>query len=161
MRTAKKRHSPALAAEAFHYRLDAITSLFAAIALGWGALFPRHIAIFDHAGAMFIAILMVILGIYASRKNLHQLMDKTPDQKFFDLARKAALKVDGVRETEKIKIQLYGPDAHIDIDIEVDPNLSVKIAHEMTQKVRAEIQKAWPAVRDVTVHVEPYYPNDH
>ena len=26
---------------------------------------------------------------------------------------------------------------------------------------RAEIIKEWPAVRDVTVHIEPYYPNDH
>lgn len=64
-------------------------------------------------------------------------------------------------DTEKTRIQLYGPDAHVDIDIEVDPELSVQKAHKISQEVRIEIQKAWPAVRDVTVHIEPYYPNDH
>jgi divalent metal cation (Fe/Co/Zn/Cd) transporter len=75
--------------------------------------------------------------------------------------KEAALKVEGVLATEKVLIQSYGPDAHVDIDIEVAPNLSVEVAHKLTQKVRAEIQKAWPAVRDVIVHIEPYYPGDH
>lgn len=60
-----------------------------------------------------------------------------------------------------MRLQVYGPDAHVNIDIEVDPALSVEVAHEITQKVRAEIQKSWPAVRDAIVHVEPYYPEDH
>ena len=62
---------------------------------------------------------------------------------------------------EKIRIQRYGPDAHVDIDIEVKPSLTVDKAHKISQQVRREIQKAWPAVRDVTVHIEPYYANDH
>ncbi|MCB1136629.1 MAG: cation transporter, partial [Chlamydiia bacterium] len=75
--------------------------------------------------------------------------------------RTAALRVPGVRETEKIHLQVYGPDALVGIDIEVDPKMPVDEAHDITQKVRAEIQKDWPAVRDVIVHVEPYYPGDH
>ncbi len=49
----------------------------------------------------------------------------------------------------------------MDIDIEVDPTMSVDEAHRISQLVRVEIQKDWPAVRDVTVHIEPYFPNDH
>ena len=56
---------------------------------------------------------------------------------------------------------MYGPDAHVSIDIEVEPTLSVEEAHEITQKVRQAIQVGWPSVRDVIVHVEPFYENDH
>ena len=104
---------------------------------------------------------MIVMGVYAVRNNLHQLLDRVPDAHFFDTVTKAAKIVPGVLDTEKIRIQLYGPDAHVDIDVEVDPQLSVEKAHEISQKVRVEIQKEWPAVRDVTVHIEPYYPNDH
>ena len=66
------------------------------------------------------------------------------------------MSVDGVRGTEKLLIQLCGPDAHISIDIEVDPLLSVEVAHDITKDVRRKIQLCWPCVRDVIVHIEPF-----
>lgn len=161
MQTAKKQNSPALAADAFHYRVDGLTSLVATVALIAAAYYPQWSIAIDHIGAIFIGFVMIIVGIYAIRNNLNQLLDKIPEQHYFELVRNAALTVQGVHDTEKIRIQLYGPDAHVDIDIEVDPNLPVNKAHKISQEVRVEIQKAWPLVRDVTVHVEPFYPDDH
>jgi cation diffusion facilitator family transporter len=161
MRSAKQNHSPALAADAAHYRIDSISSLIAVISLGAGALWPEWSGIFDHTGALFIAGFMILIGLVATRNNMHQIVDTVPEQYFFDLVQKAAKNVPGVFETEKIKIQQYGPDAHVNIDVEVDPQLTVDVAHEISQKVRAEIQQAWPSVRDVTVHIEPFYPGDH
>jgi cation diffusion facilitator family transporter len=160
-RTAKKQHSPALLADAVHYRIDGINSLFAMVALLFAAYFPHYSGLCDHLGAIVIAFLMVGIGVFAARNNLHQLLDRIPPEEYFEKVRKAALSVEGVLCTEKIRIQLYGPDAHISIDIEVAPDLSVEIAHEITQRVRAAIQREWPSVRDVIVHVEPFYPDDH
>jgi cation diffusion facilitator family transporter len=159
--TAKKSNSPALAADAYHYRMDSLTSLLATIALGTAAFWPESSVLIDHIGAILIALFMIGIGLLSARENFHQLMDKIPEKKFFDLVREAALRASGVEETEKIRIQRYGPDAHVDIDIEVQPSMSVDKAHKISQQVRLEIQKAWPAVRDVTVHIEPYYANDH
>ncbi|MBA2369444.1 MAG: cation transporter [Candidatus Protochlamydia sp.] len=159
--TAKKENSPALAADAVHYRIDGISSLFAALALIIGAFFPQWSGLADHAGAILIAVFMVGLGFMAGRDNFNQLVDKVPDPEFFKKVKAAALAVKGVQAIEKVRIQLYGPDAHVDIDIEVNPRLSVDLAHQISQKVRAAIQKDWPAVQDVTVHIEPYYAGDH
>jgi cation diffusion facilitator family transporter len=161
IKTARKQNSPALAADAVHYRIDGLTSLFATVALVIAAFVPAWGLIIDHIGAVLIAVFMVVVGGQAARSNLHQLLDRVPHPAFFARIRQAAKKVEGVQETEKIRIQSYGPDAHVDIDIEVDPTLSVDVAHEISQNVRLEIQKEWPAVRDVTVHIEPYYPGDH
>lgn len=161
IKVAKKHHSPALAADAAHYRIDGITSVCATIALLIAAFYPEKSLMIDHAGAIVISFLMIGVGFNAAWQNTKQLMDMTPDAQFFENVKKAAKRVEGVRETEKIRIQLYGPNAHVDIDVEVDPDLSVKVAHEISQKVRVEIQKDWPAVQDVIVHIEPYYPGDH
>ena len=160
-RSAKKQHSSALAAEAYHYRIDAITSLLATLALLFGLFLPDWSVLLDHIGAILIALFMVVLGFTAARSNVHQLMDRVPDPNFFERVKRASMRVEGVLETEKIRIQFSGPDAHVDIDVEVDPHMVVKEAHKISQHVRAEIQKEWPAVRDVTVHIEPFYPNDH
>lgn len=161
MRTSIKQHSPALAADAAHYRIDALTSLFATVALLFGAAFPDWSFFFDHVGAISISLVMIVLGLLAAKSNMNQLMDKTPEPSFFNRVKQAALSVTGVFGTEKIRIQQFGPDAHVDIDIEVDPNLSVLNAHTISQKVRSAIQKEWSSVRDVIVHIEPFYPNDH
>lgn len=161
LKVANKYNSPALYAEAAHYRIDSISCALAMCALLAGAFIPVWSGIFDHIGAISIAILMVVLGINASKINIKQLIDQVPDKDFFTLVRQAALEVDGVKDTEKIRIQQSGPNAHVDIDVEVDPALNVVEAHEISQNVRVAIQKAWPCVQDVTVHIEPYYPGDH
>lgn len=161
IRTAEQENSPALAADAVHYRIDSLTSLLATVALWVAGIWPEWSTLVDHGGAVMIALFMIGLGLHAARDNFHQLMDRAPDDHFFECVRQAASKAQGVEGTEKIRIQRYGPDAHVDIDIEVKPNLSVHQAHEISQQVRLEIQKAWPSVRDVTVHIEPFYANDH
>lgn len=158
---AKKTKSTALSADAAHYRIDALSSLFALIALFFGSLNPSYSAIYDHVGALAIAVLMIIIGVYSASSNIHQLMDRIPEKWYFNKVREAALSVEGVLETEKLRIQRFGPDAQISIDIEVDPDMTVSKAHTLSQHVRVAIQKALPEVRDAIVHLEPYYPDDH
>lgn len=160
-RTAKLKQSPALFSDAVHYRIDGISSLFATVALLFAAYLPQFSHVCDHIGALIIALVMVVMGAFAAKNNLHQLLDRIPPPEYFERIKGAAMRVEGVLATEKLRIQLYGPDAHVGIDIEVEPMLCVEKAHEITQKVRMEIQKEWPAVRDVIVHVEPFYPGDH
>ncbi len=155
-KTAKQQNSPALLADAVHYRIDGVNSLFAFIALVFAAYFPAYSQLIDHIGAVFIAGLMVVIGTLAAKNNIHQLLDRVPEEKYFAIVRDAAMSVDGVRATEKLLIQLYGPDSHISIDIEVDPLLSVEVAHDIAKAVRRKIQLCWPCVRDVIVHIEPF-----
>lgn len=158
---AEKENSPALKADAVHYRIDAINSIIATIALLTATLIPHYSNWIDRWGAMLIALLMVYLGTRAAKENFHQLMDRKPMGRFFELVKNAALKVQGVKGTEKTRIQMYGPDAHVDIDIEVDPDMSIEEGHRIAQLVRLEVQKDWPQVLDVTVHLEPFFPGDH
>ena len=157
----RREHSSALLAEAGHYRVDAATSLLAGAGLLAAAAAPAWGGLIDRAGAAGLAALMVGLGAAAARENLHQLMDRVPHDDHFERVRAAAAGVPGVREVEKLRIQHAGPDAHVDIDVEVDPDETVREAHRTAQHVRAAVVAAWPSVREVVVHVEPYYEGDH
>ena len=160
-RIATQHRSSALKAEAHHYTIDAATSLVAMLALLAGEFVPTWAIRVDYLAAIALAVLMIGVGVVATLENLHQLMDRTPAEAYFDRVRDAAAAIDGVLEVEKIRIQAAGPDAHVDIDIEVDPLMSVEDSHRLTQFVRAAVQAEWPMVREVVVHVEPYYPDDH
>lgn len=160
-RMAQQEKSTAMIAEAYHYRVDAITSFVAALGLLIASQIPGYGHLIDHITAMILSVIMVYLGWVAARENLHELTDKVPHQKYFDQVKASAMKVEGVLDVEKVRIQTAGPDAHVNIDIEVNPNETVDQAHLTAQQVRYQIQLDWPTVREVVVHVEPYYESDH
>ncbi len=161
LKMARQEKSSAMIAEAYHYRVDAITSLVAALGLVLASQIPGYGHLIDHLTAMILAVIMVYLGWIAARENLHELTDKIPNQNYFDQVKSSALKVEGVLDVEKVRIQTAGPDAHVNIDIEVNPEETVDHAHLIAQRVRHQIQLDWPTVREVVVHVEPYYEADH
>ena len=161
LRMAQQEKSSAMIAEAYHYRVDAITSFVATFGLIIASQIPSYGHLIDHITAMVLAVIMVYLGWVAARENLHELTDKIPHQKYFDQVKASAMKVEGVLDVEKVRIQTAGPDAHVNIDIEVNPNETVDQAHLTAQQVRRQIQLDWPTVREVVVHVEPYYEADH
>ena len=160
-RIGRREESTAMIAEAYHYRIDAATSVIAAIGLFTASVLPAQGQRVDHISAALLAIAMVGLGATAVIQNFHQVLDRAPDDDHFQQVRTSALRVSGVLGVEKVRIQHAGPDAHVDIDIEVDPAMNVADAHVITQHVRAQIQSDWPAVREVVVHVEPYFADDH
>lgn len=157
----KRTRSSALQAESMHFLVDALTSIVAAVALLAASLLPQYGAILDHLGGILLSLVMLGVGLQAANENLHQLLDRVPHDDDFERVRLSASKVAGVIDVEKMRIQHAGPDAHINIDIEVAPEVTVADGHKIAQKVRAQIQTDWPFVREVVVHVEPYYPGDH
>lgn len=159
--TAQQQDCSALLAEANHLKIDAWNSLFATFMLAIGTQLHSYAGLLDTLGAFLIAFTMILAGFFSARENIHQIMDRTPSDSYFIKVRKAAKSVPGVLDTEKVRIMRYGPDAHVDIDIEVDPSMRVDDAHKISQQVRVAIQRAWPDVRDATVHIEPFYPGDH
>lgn len=161
LRVSQESRSTALRAEANHFQVDAVTSLLTTITLLLAALRPQHALLMDHIGAIVLALIMIQLGVSAARENVHQLLDRIPDSEDFERVRASALSVEGVLDVEKLLIQHAGPDAHVNVDIEVDPEISVAASHQIAQHVRARIQSDWPFVRDVIVHVEPWYEGDH
>lgn len=161
LKMARQEKSSAMIAEAYHYRVDAITSFVAALGLVIASQIPVFGHLIDHITAMILAIIMIYLGWIAARENLNELTDKIPHQDYFDQVKASALKVEGVLDVEKVRIQTAGPDAHVNIDIEVNPNETVDQAHLTAQQVRHQIQLDWPTVREVVVHVEPFYEADH
>lgn len=64
-------------------------------------------------------------------------------------------KVDGVRNPHKVRIRRIGVMLIVDLDIEVDKNLSVKEGHDIATKVKQEITRQLENIYDVQVHVEP------
>ncbi len=72
---------------------------------------------------------------------------------------RAAPRVAGVRGVEKCFARKTGLKYHVDLHLEVDPDMTVRQSHEIAHDVREHVIKELDWVADVLVHVEPWNPN--
>jgi len=66
-----------------------------------------------------------------------------------------AMAVSGVRAVERPRARKTGLQYHVDLHIEVDPELTVRASHAIAAAVRRRVRDELPWVADVLVHVEP------
>jgi divalent metal cation (Fe/Co/Zn/Cd) transporter len=84
-----------------------------------------------------------------------QLMDTMPDERSMSRIREVALSVRDVSGVEKCFARKRGFKYHVDLHLEVDPEITVRASHEIASRVRDKIRQQLPWVADVLVHVEP------
>ena len=155
-RVGREVGSTAVAADAWHHRADAVSSLAAFIGISvalWGG--PGWEAADDWA-ALVAAMLVAINGVRTLQPAVAGLMDKAPDKSVKDRAVDAALKVNGVQHIERLHVRGSGLGFYIDLHAQADPTITLEEAHEIAARVKYAILEALPSVVSVMVHMEPY-----
>ena len=153
--TARRIMSAALMADAANDGIDAVSGLAALIALSLTLLNPVRFLHVDHYGAFVIGLIVMFTGVRVIRETGMQLMDTMPDPKLMKAIRQVASTVPGVDGVEKCFARKTGLKYHVDLHLEVDPEMTVRDSHDIAQQVRERIREQLNWVADVLVHVEP------
>jgi divalent metal cation (Fe/Co/Zn/Cd) transporter len=88
------------------------------------------------------------------RPPLRELVDAAPLE-LIERIRVAAGEVEGVRLVEQVRARKSGRGYFVDMHLHVDPELSVRVAHALSGKVKAHILQQIPNVTQVLIHIEP------
>ncbi|HJP84819.1 MAG TPA: cation diffusion facilitator family transporter [Gemmatimonadaceae bacterium] len=153
-RVGREVGSTAVAADAWHHRADAISSLAAFVGIsialwrGWPAA--------DDWAALIAAVLVAVNGVRTLRPAISGLMDEAPDRAVSERAMSAAMSVGGVLHVEKLYVRASGLGFYVDLHVQADPAMSLEDAHEIAARVKYAILDALPNVVKVLVHMEPY-----
>jgi len=147
--------STALQADAWHDMTDLLSTFVALTAVGLNLLNPRRFGTADHVGGIFIGVIIISLSISTVRRTIDNLLDTMPDSGKLSEIRTVALRVPGALGIEKCFARATGLRYHVDLHLEVDPDLTVRDSHDIATRVRGAIKDTLPWVADVLVHVEP------
>ena len=151
----RKMRSSALLADAWNDCVDIISAMAALLAVSLSILSPDRFRGADHWGAFGVGLIVISTGLRVTRDTAMQLMDTMPDQQSMANIRRVALTVPGVRGVEKCFARKTGLQYHVDLHLEVDPEITVRRSHEIATNVRIAIKETLHWVADVLVHVEP------
>ncbi len=154
-RVGRRIQSAALVADAWNDMVDILSALAALTALSLTLYDPNRFIFADHFGGFAVGVIVCFTAIRVVRDTSLQLMDTMPDQQLMDRIRDVTLKVPGVYGVEKCYARKTGFQYHVDLHLELDPDMTVRESHELAHAVRLQIMEALDWVADVLVHVEP------
>jgi cation diffusion facilitator family transporter len=109
----------------------------------------------DRYGGMIVGLIVISTGVRVAYQTATELIDTMPDDQRMDEIRAAAAGVAGVRGVEKCFARKTGLRYHVDLHLEVDPDMTVRRSHEIAHNVQLRILETLDWVADVLVHVEP------
>jgi cation diffusion facilitator family transporter len=152
IRVGRRIGSAALVADGHHARADGLTSLgVLAGAIGVALGFERADPI---AGLAITGAILVVLW-QAGRSVLRRILDGTDDSTVL-LLESVAARVGGVEHVTSVRARWTGHALNAELQIMVDPAMSVQDAHRVAEEVEHELCHAIPRLRGATVHVDPH-----
>jgi cation diffusion facilitator family transporter len=155
LRVGRRIASLSLEADAWHDLTDLLATGVALIAVALTLLDAARFHSADHFGGMIIGVLICILSVQVVHRAVAQLVDTMPEADKMEEVRQTALLVPGALGIEKCYARRTGLRYHVDLHLEVDPELTVRESHVIATQVRIAIKETLPWVADVLVHVEP------
>jgi len=154
-RVGREVRSPALVANAWHHRSDAISSIPAAVAVSVTLIDPEW-AVVDRVGAVVVCLLILQASWRILRPALDQLIDAGAPAADRRRIEELALQVDGVESAHAVRTRYVGADLAVDLHVEVDGGLSVAEGHVIAVAVRRKLLEEGPNVNDALVQIEPH-----
>ena len=154
-RVGRSIHSAAIIADAWNDFVDILSATAAMTALGLTLWDPSRFLAADHYGGFAVGLIVIFTGIGVARDTSARLTDAMPDPNLLDQIRQVALNVPGAAGVEKLFARDTGLQYHVELHLEVDPEIPVRQAHEIANDVRFAIRRQLSWVADVLVHVEP------
>lgn len=152
---AKKIHSGALMADAWHHRSDALSSVGAFIGI-FGARIGFPVC--DSIASVVISIFICKAAYDVFKDAVDKMVDKSCDEGTQEQIKKAVLEQEGVCQVDELKTRLFGPKMYVDVEIAADENQTLAAAHEIAERVHNMIEQEFPMVKHCMVHVNPYRP---
>jgi cation diffusion facilitator family transporter len=154
-RIGKRISSASLEADGWHDITDLLSTSVALAAVILTLVSPRRFGAADHLGGMIIGLIVFFLSVQVVRRTVGQLLDTMPEPRKLEQIRAAAVSVPGALGIEKCLARRTGLKYHVDLHLEVDPEMTVRESHEIATQVRLRVREKLPWVADVLVHVEP------
>lgn len=149
---AKKIDSGALMADAWHHRSDAFSSIGALVGIAGARMgYPVMDAIASLV--IFLFIMKASFDIFkdAMDKMVDHSCDDETEKEIFD----CVMKNQNVRGIDLLKTRKFGNKIYVDMEIQADGSITLQEAHDIAEAVHDEIEKTFPKVKHIMVHVNP------
>ena len=150
---AKKVNSSALKADAWHHRSDALSSIGSLVGVIGGLC---GVKILDSIACIVICLFIFKAAIQIFLDAIKKMTDEACDEKTEEEIRSFITSFEGVKRLDSLLTRMFGNRIYVIAEIACDENLPLIDAHAIAETVHDGIEEKFPAVKHITIHVNPY-----
>lgn len=151
----KKLNSPAMLANAWHHRSDALSSIGAAIGIGGAILLGERWAVLDPLASIVVGGMLMKVAWDLLKGSLGELTDQSlsadEEREIVNIITSS----DGVSEPHNLRTRHIGNRIAIECHIRMDGNLPLSEAHEQVTVIERKLKERFGRESLVTIHMEP------
>ena len=151
-RVARRLSSPALSANAWHHRSDALSSVAVLIGAAGGILGWGH---GDQIAAVAVGVMVGLVGARTVLGTFLDFTERSIPMKEREAITRAVENVPGVRGWHRLRTRTVGREVFMDMHVLVDARLSVAEAHDIVNAVESEVRSSLDRPVNLLVHYEP------
>ena len=152
-RAGRKVNSSMLLADSKNMMNDILISV--SVLIGLIFTFLLNLPVVDIITALIVSVWIMKVAFDIFLETSVELMDGLDDKSIYNEVFNVTCGVEGVRNPHRTRIRKINTMYIIDMDIEVEGNLTVTEGHEISKKVHDCIQNKIENIYDVIIHVEP------
>ena len=154
-KVAIQSHSPALYANAWHHRSDALSSV--AVVVGFISL-KFGFGHGDQVAAIAVGLMIVWVGVRVIGDALRELAEAAVDPDTIEHIKEVINSDSSIRQWHKLRTRTVGREVFLDLHILVDPDLKITDAHEISERLERTLDEQITRPINITVHIEPDTP---
>lgn len=152
---ARKLKSDALTANAWHHRSDAFSSIGTMVGIGGAILLGGRWVVLDPIAAVLLSFFIFKVAFDISYKNLNELLEASLDSTTYRSIEEILMSTEGVLGFHELKTRKIGNAMAADVHIEVDRELNIVDAHEISTQVEDRLKEICGKNGHFSIHVEP------
>ncbi len=161
IKCARDLGSDALAANAWHQRSDAFSSVGTALGIGGAILLGGSWAVLDPLAAVVLSFFIFKVAGEIFYKSINELLEASLDPGTCCKIEGLIMSTEGVLDCHKLKTRKIGNAVAADVHIEVDCKLDIVDAHEISMRVEKRLREACGNKGHFSIHVEPFQDSVH
>lgn len=147
---ARRAHSPAMRADAWHHRSDAITSILVLIGIGLGGSRPW----IDGTLGIVVSLFLLYAATKVLREGSVPLLGETPNRTTLAQMQTIAARVSPqLQQVHHVHIHRYGDHTELTCHVRIDGAMSVDHAHHLVDDYERALREEMQV--EPTVHVDP------
>ena len=151
LRVGRETRSRMLEANAWHQRTDSISSLVVLTGVGGSLLGMPYL---DPVAAIGVSVLIARVGWELLWQSASELADSALARERVAAIRRTIRDVEGVHGLHMLRTRRAGPDALVDVHVQVNPHISVSEGHRIAEHIRERLIRDLDEVSDVLVHID-------
>ena len=152
----KRLNSEVLKANAWHHRSDALSSVPVLVALLMSN-YDNSWSFLDPVAALLVVVFLFKASYEIAFPAIQKLLDRAAPPQIIEKIRVEVTALPEIKGIHNIRTRYIGNlELSVEIDIEVDGNLSVWKSHNIANSARDVLKEKIDSVVDVVVHVDPW-----